>query len=593
MEELASHPPLVRGVTETSDEQAVSRWLTLFEDALRGGDAVGLAHLFHEESHWRDLVAFAWDITPHAGARPIAQRLASRQGDVQARNFKLPGNHTRPRRIRRVGISVIEAIFSFETRVGRCLGLVRLLADDPAHAWVLMTSLRELKGHEEPLHGRRVDGSAYSREFGGDNWADRRHKEQEYIGRDPTVLIIGAGQAGLSTAARLRLLGVDALCVEKTARVGDVWRNRYHSLALHNQVALNHMAHLPFPPHWPKYLPKDMIGNWLETYAWAMECNVWTGTTFAGAQFDDASGHWTAKVRRADGSERVFKPRHLVFANGIVGAPRTPDLPGLETYKGEVMHTHGFRDGSAWRGKRALVLGVGTSGHDIAQDLYGHGADVSMIQRGSITVASVKAACIGHSVYYDEDLPTDDADLITLAVTYPLAVRGAQLATPRMLEMDKELLAGLQARGFKLDIGEDKTGHLMKVRRIHGGYYLNCGCSELIAGGQIGLIQYEDIDRFVEDGALMKDGRVEKADLLVTATGYQTQQDVVRELLGDPVADKIGPVWGLAADGELANMFRPTAQQGLWFLGSSFAQARIYSHFIALQIKAREIGLVE
>src|SRR6185437_10735795 len=134
---------------------------------------------------------------------------------------------------------------------------------------------------------------------------------------------------------------------------------------------------------------------------------------------------------------------------------------------------------------------------------------------------------------------------------------------------------------------------MMKVRRTHGGYYLNCGCSDLIADGQVGLLHYEDIVRFVEDGALLKDGTIEKADLLVTATGYQSQLEVVRELLGSGVADKIGPIWGIGKDGELNNMYKPTAQKGLWFLGSGLSQARIYSHYIALQIKARELGLVE
>jgi hypothetical protein len=96
----------------------------------------------------------------------------------------------------------------------------------------------------------------------------------------------------------------------------------------------------------------------------------------------------------------------------------------------------------------------------------------------------------------------------------------------------------------------------------------------------------------VADGALMKDGRVEKADLLVTATGYQNQIEVVRELLGSQIADKVGKIWGLDADNELANMYKPTKQKGLWFLGSSLAQARIYSKFIALQIAAREAKLI-
>jgi len=588
MEQVLSSPVHVANAT---DADKVKRWLAKFEQALSSGDRASLEALFADDCHWRDVLAFTWTISPHVGKKKIVDGLIEAQVPTQARNFEIAEGRTAPRRIKRAGVEVIEAIFSFETVVGRGHGLLRLLAAQPENAWVFSSALDELKGYEEPINERRPLGNAYSRD-GGDNWAARREKEQAFADREPAVLIIGAGQSGLSTAARLRMLGVEALCVDKHVRVGDNWRHRYDSLALHNQVALNHMAYMPFPPHWPKYLPKDMLGTWLEHYAAVMECNVWMETAFVGGEYDEAAGHWNARVRRADGSERVLRPRHILFANGIVGAPNRPKLPGLKDFKGTVMHSHDFRGATAWKGKNALVLGVGNSGHDIAQDLQARGANVKLIQRGSITVFSVKAAALQHSLYYDEGLPIEDCDVMVTAATYPMAVRNAQVLTQKMLEMDKELLEGLAARGFKLDVGEDGTGYILKVRRIHSGYYLNCGCSELIINGQIGLIQYEDIERFVADGALMKDGRVEKADLIVTATGYQNQQAVVKELLGDEVADKIGPIWGLDKDGELNNMYRPTAQKGLWFIGSGLSQARLWSHFIALQIKARELGLI-
>ncbi|MDR6861538.1 NAD(P)/FAD-dependent oxidoreductase [Variovorax guangxiensis] len=579
-------------IDEGTDAEKVSQWLQKFESALCRHDRDDLAALFAEDSHWRDLLAFTWNITPCQGNEAIAYSLITRQPKVRACGFQLAPGRTPPRRLKRLGVDVIEAIFAFETQTGRANGVIRLPLNQPARAWVIMTSLQELKGHEPPINERRPTGTDHSGGFAGENWAERRAREQAFSDREPAVLIVGAGQSGLSTAARLRLLGVDTLCVDKMPRVGDVWRERYHSLALHNKVPLNHMAYLPFPPHWPAYLPKDMIGHWLEHYAISMECNVWSGTSFLGADFDEGGDHWNARVQRADGSERVLRPRHIIFANGILGAPKSPKLPGLEDFKGKVFHTHGFRNGADWQGKNALVLGAGTSGHDIAQDLCNHGANVKMIQRGSITVSSVEAANLSHALYYDEGLPIEDCDLIATSNSYPLAIRAARMLTERQQDMDKTLLSGLAARGFKLDVGEDGTGYLMKVRRQHAGYYLNIGASNLVVEGKIGLLQYADIERFVPEGALMKDGRLEKADLLVTATGYQSPLEVVRQLLGSQIADKIGPIWGIAADGELNNMYRPTPQKGLWFVGSGFSQARIYSHFIALQIRARESGLV-
>ncbi|QDJ45380.1 FAD-dependent oxidoreductase [Bordetella hinzii] len=577
----------------TAPADHVRHWLRAFEQALAQGSAPGLAALFAEDCHWRDLLAFTWNITPHDSLSAIVERLASTQPSIQARGFTLPDGRTPPRQLKRLGVEVIEAIFEFETAVGRAEGVVRLLQAQPGKAWVLMTSLKEFKGHEALIGARRPSGAEDMRMFGGPNWADRRAVEQRFEDREPAVLIVGAGQAGLAVAARLRLLGVDALVVDRLPRVGDVWRTRYHALALHNQVMLNHLPYLPFPPSWPKYLPKDMVGQWLETYAQAMECNVWTATTLVSGGYDETARHWQARVRRADGSERVLRPRHLVFANGVVGAPRKAAAPGLDDFRGEIIHTHAFKRGAPWRGKHALVLGAGTSGHDIAQDLASSGAHVTLIQRGSITVASVQAAGLNHAIYYNEGLPLEDTDLIAASSTYPLLVRGYQMNVAQMKEIDRDLLEGLKAKGMKLDFGEDETGHQMKLRRRFGGYYLNCGASDMIISGQIGLLQYEDIDRFVAEGLRLKDGSVVKADLLVTATGYHNQQEVLRDILGPAIADKVGRIWGIAEDGELANMFRPTPQPGLWFIGGGLSHSRIYSHYIALQIKAREAGLLQ
>lgn len=576
---------------EMSDADRVQAWLSAFDEALRAGDRVGLEALFAGESHWRDLIAFTWNITPTNGRDAIVPTLLREQPRTQARGFRIAEGHTPPRRVRRTGREVIEAIFRFETATGRCLGVLRLPVARPEKAWVISTSLREIKGHEEPVGHRRPFGTE-TRIFGGEAWGKRRAREQAYEGREPTVLIVGGGHNGLVLSARLRRLGVDSLVVERAPRLGDVWRNRYAALALHNQIELNQMPYMPFPPTWPTYLPKDMLADWLEAYAVALECNVWTGTTFLGARFDEARGTWTARVRRADGSERDLHPRHLAFANGIVGEPKMPDVPGLQDFEGELVHAQGFDSGAPWRGKNVLVLGVGNSAHDIAQDLHGHGAKVKMIQRGSIAVFSVKSANLNHSVHYNEKLPIDDADLIISSSTFPAILRGYQSATVRMLENDKDLLAGLHRIGFKLDIGPARGGHQMHVRKNHGGYYLNVGCSDLLVSGEVGLLHYEDIERFVADGALMKDGRVEKAELVVAATGYQAPADVVRALLGEEVAERIGPVWGLDQDGELANMYKPTPQKGLWFIGGGFAQSRIWSHYVALQIKAREAGIV-
>ena len=563
-------------------------WLSHFEKVLQSGKSNDLEDCFHSESHWRDLLAFTGTISPYGGAKEISLGLNSFQKIAQAHSFRIIDKHAQPRLVNRLGRPVIEAIFAFETKLGRGEGVVRVPENSQKTAWTFLTTLSELRGFPEKVGLNRPSGEAYSRNFGGSNWLDQRQESIKFSDREPTVLVVGGGQAGLAVAARLGQLEIETLVIDKHDRIGDNWRKRYHSLALHNQIHVNHLPYLPFPPTWPKYIPKDMLANWFELYADVMQVNFWTGAELINANYDGRLNQWVAIVRQNNNSERILKPKHIIFANGVSGIPYKPKLDGLCDFRGEVLHSEGFSNGAEWTGKRAAVLGTGNSGHDVAQDLYSNGVHTSMIQRGSSTVVSIDPSAKLNYALYDEGASLEDSDLIASAATYPLIVEGYQLAVKKMAEFDKELIAGLKTRGFKYDLGEDFTGHQMKYRRRGGGYYLDAGCSQLIIDGKIQLIQFDDIQRFVDTGILMKNGNVEKIDLLVLATGYYSQTELVSRLLGDKVAKKVGKIWGIGEDGEMANMWKATPQKGLWFMAGSLAQCRIYSKYLALQIKIIE-----
>jgi putative flavoprotein involved in K+ transport len=568
-------------------------WLDKFEAALEAQDASAAAQLFLPDGLWRDVLAFTWTIETMSGRTAIEAKLRETLARTQAKNFRVAPQRTPPRWIARAGTEAIEAIVEFETAFGPGNGILRLVPDprEPSRllAWTLNTNLHELRGHEE--HFKRRGEPDSMRDFGAANWADRLAAQRTYADRDPAVIVIGGGQAGLSIAARLHQLGVDTLIIDKHERVGDNWRKRYHSLTLHNEVFVNHLPYLPFPPTFPVYIPKDMLANWFEFYVEAMELNFWTGTALEGGSYDAAQKRWTVTLKRSDGSTRVMHPRHLIFATGVSSIPSTPDVPGLADFAGTVVHSGSFVDADKWRGRKALVLGSGTSGHDVAQELQAHGADVTIIQRSKTYVVSLKEA---QSVYavYSEGIPFDDCDLLATSFPYPVLQRSYQLSTAQGLEADKSLIDALGKRGFRQWAGEDDTGFQMMYLRRGGGYYFNVGCSELIIADKVHLLQFADIDRFVANGARLKDGRVLPAELLVLATGYKNQQDAVRLYLGNAIADRIGPVWGYDEGGELRNMWRRTAQPGLWFTAGSLAQCRIFSRYLALQIKALELGLL-
>ncbi|KWX22638.1 monooxygenase [Mycolicibacterium wolinskyi] len=577
-------------MTTTVDEaldchQIAANWLSRFDAALTLG-SIESEDLFDAGCLWRDIVSFTGDLRTFPAGR-IAAELTDRQAQAAAANFRIAPGHVEPRVVERNGQDCIEAIFAFDLPIGPGIGVVRLVptADGVHRARNLFTMLDGLSDHPERIGANRPTGQADSSKFGGPNWLDRRIAARSYLDHDPQVLIVGGGQTGLALAARLGQLDVDALVIDTHERPGDNWRKRYHALTLHNAIWLNDMPYLPFPQTWPVFVPKDKLAGWFETYVDAMEINFWGGSRFTGAEFDEHTGVWTARIQRSDGETRVVHPRHIVLATGVSGIPYVPEVPGLDEFTGDVLHSSSYTDAARYAGKHVVVIGTGNSAHDVAQDLHANGARVTMVQRSSTTVVSIDPSAAAVDESYLTAPTLEDSDLIGLSVPYPDLVTGSQQMTERIREFDKELIAGLERIGFRTDYGHDDTGQQMKFMRRGGGYYLNVGCSDLLITGEIGLVQNADIDRFVAGGVAMRDGSVLAADAVILATGFHGQQENVRRLMGDAVADAIGPVWGYDDEGELRNMWRPTAQPGLWFSAGNFQMCRTYSKVLALQLR--------
>jgi len=574
----------------------VDNWIFSFNEAISDKNSKtdsieNLNKLFFENSHWRDILALTWQIQTTSGKQNIIPKLYDKVLNVIAKDFVIDPQRTQPREVIRAGKNVVEVILKFKTKFGYCEGVVRLYEDSEASgtfkAWNFLTALSDLNSS----FNKKED--QYENTLEGPNWLDVRKEDRLYKDRDPEVLVVGSGQAGLSIAARLKQQNIDTLVIDKNERVGDNWRNRYHSLKLHNQTHVNHLPYMPFPPTWPTYIPKDKLAGWFEYYAESMELNVWTKTTFISADYDKAKKNWNVKLKLSDGNEKIIKPKHIVMAVGVSSVPNRTKIPGMEGYKGKVIHSTDYSSGRDYKGKNVLVFGTGTSAHDVAQDLYVHGANVKIVQRSPSMVVNVEPSAQLPYQLYSEGTNTDDCDLITISNPLEVLKKTHQLLTEKTKEIDKPLLDKLEEVGFRLEYGEENTGWQFKYLTRGGGYYFNVGASDLIAEGKIKVIQFSDIINFNPSGIDVKSGDHFDVDLMVTATGYKGQEYVVEEFFGKSVVENVGPIWGFDNDRqELRNMWMQTKQPGLWFHAGSLAQCRIFSKFLALQIRAIQDGIV-
>ncbi len=578
----------------------VERWLAAFQQALTAGDVEGAAALFAPDSYWRDLVSFTWNIVTVEGPDGVRDLLASTLAGVAPRGFTVAGELGEPSEAGGVADSWIR----FETAVGRGVGHVRL---KDGLCWTLLTTLGELKGHEEPTSERRPRGARHGAEKGRQTWRESREQEAAELGytTDPYTLIVGGGQGGIALAARLRQLDVPTIVIDRNARPGDAWRNRYKSLCLHDPVWYDHLPYIDFPENWPVFAPKDKIADWLEMYAKVMELNYWGSTECVSATYEQDAGQWAVDVVR-DGERLTLRPRQLVLAMGVSGKANVPAFEGMDVFKGDQHHSSQHPGPDAYRGKKAVVIGANNSAHDICAALWEADVDVTMVQRSSThIVKSDSLMDIALGGLYSEQavaagMTTYKADMTFASLPYRIMHEFQIPVYDAIRKQDADFYDRLERAGFLLDYGDDDSGLFMKYLRRGSGYYIDVGASELVASGDIHLESAVDVERLTEDGVLLSNGKLLPADVVVYATGYGSMNGWAADLISQEVADKVGKVWGLGSatakdpgpwEGEERNMWKPTQQQALWFHGGNLHQSRFHSLFLALQLKARLEGI--
>lgn len=306
------------------------------------GDATAVIDLLVDDDFWRDMLALTWDFHTYEGKDTIKQFLANQLPKFNPSAFTLCEDLT-GLHIPYEDLAWIQAFFEFDTIVGHASGIFRLvpLADGSWKAHTVYTSLEGLKGFPEKI------GFPRNHEMNCGTCSERR--EQEFLEEEPTVVVIGGGHSGLILAARLKMLGVNALVLERNERIGDNWRKRYTSLFLHEPFWCDHLPYFPyvvsiyfstdekealvlvslrFPPSWPVFTPGLKFADWLGSYARSLDLNVWTSATVVAVEPSASGRRWTVKVVREGGGERWFEVNCVVFATGLFGgAPKVPNIP--------------------------------------------------------------------------------------------------------------------------------------------------------------------------------------------------------------------------------------------------------------------------
>ncbi|KAL2635547.1 hypothetical protein R1flu_007026 [Riccia fluitans] len=574
--------------------EEITGWLSKFSDALQRRDISGVLELFlEEECFWRDYLVFTWNLLTCESKKEIAGMLKETLERTEAAHWEIDGAATE------LG-GVVGAAIKFETSLARCRGYLKL---KEGKCWVIVTTLWELKGHEEQTGPLRPQGVVYGAVKGSKTWLQRKKQEELELGhsKQPYCVIVGGGQAGIALGARLKALGVPTIIVEKNEKPGDTWRNRFSTLNTHTPIWTDHFPYMNFPSTWPLFTSKDQMGDFFECYVKLMGLNYWCSSECKSANFDEKEGCWKVMVEnKKDESMITLRPVHLILATGSSGFAHVPQFKGAESFQGVQVHSSKFHSGEGWEGKQCVIIGAGVSAHDICQDLWEQGASqVTMVQKSSTTVVRQMTL---HSLPPNVDemnastSAMEKVDILFLSTPFKLSTRFQIPFYEKIFKADKDFYDRLTKAGFKIDFGEDGSGLILKLLRRGGGYYIDVGASELIASGEIQVKSGVGVQEIRPKSILFSDGTELPADLLVYATGYKNMKEFIAKLISQELADKVGLIWGLGSDtkndpgpwmGELKNMWKPLVHPNLWIMGGSFIQTRPMSRYLAIQLKAR------
>lgn len=348
--------------------------------------------------------------------------------------------------------------------------------------------------------------------------AERAHTE---------VIVLGAGPAGLAVGACLATRGVTFTIIESATTVGSRWREHYRRLHLHTAKQWSSLPMVPWPTETSNYPSREEMVRYLEGYAARFGLAPRFGHTAVDVHRD--GDFWVVATREGE----TFRAKSVVIATGYNRLPNVPVIQGREGFTGRVMHSAEYRDGESYRGSRALVVGAGNSGAEIALDLW---------ESGATTALSVRSA--------QHVLPRDVLGVpAQWSAVYVLSRLPLKIADRLALSVADKTVGNLGRYG----LSRPTEGPITRLTQGHVPL-MDLGTAGLIKQKQI--LIFPGIARFTDDRVVFTDGRAERFDVVVLATGYRASlHEILRETAG--LVDHRG----------LPTVFGRQSAPGLYFVG--------------------------
>jgi cation diffusion facilitator CzcD-associated flavoprotein CzcO len=343
-----------------------------------------------------------------------------------------------------------------------------------------------------------------------------------------SIIIIGAGPAGLAMAGRLRQLGLPFELLEKSDAVGPLWRQHYDRLCLHTVKEHSHLPGLPFPADYPRYVSRQQLVDYFEAYAQAFDIRPHFKQEVRS--IEQEGGQWA--VHTAAG--QAFRAAEVVIATGVNRMPLRPSFPGEAAFEGQILHSREYKNAKAFSGQHVLVVGMGNTGAEIALDLSESGIATAISVRGPVNI-----------------VPRDFLGRPTQKTAFALAKLPTWLGDWIGARVQRLAFGDLRPYGLQ----QPPMPPARQLRETGKTPVIDLGTVQQIKAGKIKV--YPQIESFSARNIRFANGQETAFDTVILATGYRAQLE-----------DFLPPAEGFFnADGLPADCIGSGPYEGLFFLG--------------------------
>ncbi|XP_031259122.1 probable indole-3-pyruvate monooxygenase YUCCA11 [Pistacia vera] len=327
------------------------------------------------------------------------------------------------------------------------------------------------------------------------------------MAEEANVIIVGAGPAGLAASACLNRLHISNILLEREDCCASLWKKRsYDRLKLHLAKEFCALPYMPFPPNAPRFVPRIQFIQYLENYVSHFQVNPQCNRCVVSAEYDQSRRRWKVVAENsASNTEELYFGKYLVAATGENSEGFIPNLPGLNLFGGDYLHSSEYRNGNAYKGKNVLVVGCGNSGMEIAYDLQKWGAKTSIAVRSPVHILNKNIVWLSMTI-----------------LKFHVSIKKVDKIATRLAKLKYGNLS-------KYGLPRPKEGPFYLKATTGRSATIDVGCLKNIKKGKVKVyptIKSVDRSKYIE----FNNGDMRKFDAIIFATGYRS---TVRKWLKD------------------------------------------------------------